>query len=67
MKCSGDNRRGLMMDNLKTIKTTRTDLEADVIPIVKKYLDELKYGYITLVVQDGVIIQVEKNEKIRLK
>lgn len=56
-----------MMDNLKNIKTTRTDLEADVIPIVKKYLDELKYGYITLVVQDGVIIQVEKNEKIRLK
>lgn len=55
------------MENTKTVKTSRTDLEKDVVPIVKKYLNELKYGYITLVVQDGVIIQVEKNEKIRLK
>ena len=52
------------MENRKSVKT---DLEKDVIPIVKNYLDELKYGYITLVVQDGVVVQVEKNEKIRLK
>lgn len=27
----------------------------------------IKYGSVTLVIQDGVIIQIESNEKIRLK
>jgi hypothetical protein len=27
----------------------------------------IKYGSITLIIQDGVIIQVDKNEKIRMK
>jgi hypothetical protein len=30
-------------------------------------LKTIKYGSITLVVQDGVVVQVEKNEKIRFK
>lgn len=34
---------------------------------VKTHLNTMKYGTITLVVQDNVVIQIEKNEKIRLK
>ena len=37
---------------------------------LKKLLELLgatKYGSITLVVQDGVAIQLERNEKLRLK
>ncbi|MFL0198719.1 YezD family protein [Clostridium sp. WILCCON 0269] len=37
---------------------------------VKKILESLKnisYGSITLVIQDGIVIQVETKEKIRLK
>ncbi|WP_420490551.1 YezD family protein [Neobacillus drentensis] len=30
-------------------------------------LDSLKYGSITLVIQDGKIVQIEKNEKVRLQ
>ncbi|WP_261797572.1 YezD family protein [Bacillus testis] len=30
-------------------------------------LSNLKFGNITLVVQDGKVIQIEKNEKVRLK
>ncbi|MGO4887000.1 YezD family protein [Anaerobacillus sp. MEB173] len=30
-------------------------------------LKDLKYGSITLVIQDGKVIQMEKNEKVRLK
>ncbi|PLT31922.1 DUF2292 domain-containing protein [Peribacillus deserti] len=30
-------------------------------------LAEVKYGSITLVVQDGKVIQIEKNEKVRLQ
>jgi hypothetical protein len=34
---------------------------------ILKMVGEVKYGSITLIIQDGVIIQVDKNEKIRMK
>lgn len=42
------------------------ELEA-VFSKVKELLTGLSYGSITLVVQDGKVIQMEKNEKVRLK
>jgi hypothetical protein len=30
-------------------------------------LRNVKYGSVTLVVQDGIVVQVERNEKIRFK
>ncbi|WP_446899769.1 YezD family protein [Clostridium sp. LBM24168] len=29
-------------------------------------LETIKYGSITLVIQDGKVVQIEKNEKVRL-
>jgi hypothetical protein len=34
---------------------------------LKAMLQDMKYGSITLVVQDGKVIQLEKVEKVRLK
>lgn len=34
---------------------------------LKEMLSTMKYGSITLVIQDGKVIQLEKNEKVRLK
>lgn len=34
---------------------------------IKTMLDTMKYGSITLVVQDGKVIQLEKSEKVRFK
>ena len=34
---------------------------------VEKIISSMKFGTITLIIQDGVLIQIEKNEKIRLK
>ncbi|WP_374110610.1 MULTISPECIES: YezD family protein [Neobacillus] len=34
---------------------------------LESMLVSLKFGSITLVVQDGKIVQIEKNEKVRLK
>lgn len=34
---------------------------------IKAALTTMQYGSITLVIQDNMIIQVEKNEKVRLK
>ena len=39
----------------------------EVLENIKKAVESIKYGTVTLIIQDGVIIQMEKNEKIRLK
>jgi hypothetical protein len=32
-----------------------------------RYIQETKYGSVTIIIQDGKIIQIEKNEKVRFK
>jgi hypothetical protein len=34
---------------------------------LQEMLQSMKFGSITIVVQDGKVIQLEKNEKIRIK
>ncbi|WP_332633756.1 YezD family protein [Halalkalibacter flavus] len=34
---------------------------------LQELLKGLKYGSVTLIVQDGKVIQLEKNEKVRIK
>ncbi|CAM3878234.1 DUF2292 domain-containing protein [Bacillus cereus] len=34
---------------------------------IQTMLADMKYGSITIVVQDGKVIQLEKSEKVRLK
>ena len=38
----------------------------DLEKLVREALRAMRFGSVTLVVQDGVVIQVDKNEKIRL-
>lgn len=33
---------------------------------IRAALQEIKFGTVTLVIQDGKVIQIDKNEKIRL-
>lgn len=33
---------------------------------IKQLIESIRYGSVTVVVQDGKVIQIEKNEKIRL-
>jgi hypothetical protein len=39
---------------------------ADLEKLVRDSLRAIRFGTVTLVVQDGVVIQVDKSEKIRL-
>jgi hypothetical protein len=39
----------------------------EVINQLEQMLENLKFGSITLVVQDGKVVQIEKNEKVRLQ
>lgn len=42
-------------------------LERSHLDILEKILSDMKYGNITIIVQDGKIIQIDKTEKYRLK
>ena len=39
---------------------------ADLERLIRETLASLRFGTITLIVQDGLVIQVDRNEKIRL-
>ncbi|BAK15716.1 YezD family protein [Solibacillus sp. FSL W7-1472] len=39
----------------------------ETIEKIKDTVASVKYGTVTLVIQDGHVVQIEKNEKIRLK
>ena len=39
----------------------------DVFDKTKKIINETGYGSVTLVIQDGVVVQIERQEKIRIK
>jgi hypothetical protein len=40
--------------------------EKDLAKIID-YINDIRYGSVTVVIQDGHVLQIEKNEKIRLR
>lgn len=47
--------------------STRKDNIEVTLESVKKMVSSMRYGSVTLIIQDNYIVQIEKNEKIRLK
>lgn len=47
-------------------KAKENNLE-ETLEKIKSTVASIKYGTVTLVIQDGHVVQIEKNEKIRLK
>ncbi|MGN0143555.1 MAG: YezD family protein [Clostridium sp.] len=47
--------------------SNKKNLNIKNLGVVEKMISNMKFGSITLIIQDGVLIQIEKNEKIRLK
>lgn len=41
--------------------------ENEYLRIVQQMVEEIKYGTISIVVQDGKVVQIEQNKKIRLR
>lgn len=50
------------MSTHKKNNITDTDMKK-----IREFLETIQYGSVTVIVQDGKIIQIEKNEKVRLK
>ena len=42
-------------------KITQEELEQ-----IKKLIESVRYGAVNIIIQDGKIVQIDKNEKIRL-
>jgi hypothetical protein len=40
--------------------------EKDIQKIIE-FIETIQFGSITLIIQDGRIVQIEKNEKVRIK
>lgn len=38
----------------------------DLLEKLRKLISEVKFGNVTLIIQDGKVIQIDKTEKIRL-
>lgn len=41
--------------------------ESAYLKVVKQMVEEIKFGTVSIVVQDGKVVQIEENRKIRLK
>lgn len=48
-------------------KEKKTYANQRYMELIEKMIDEIKYGQITITVQDEQIVQVEQNKKIRLR
>lgn len=45
----------------------RQVLDSSHLNTLEKLLNDMKYGSITLIIQDGKIVQIDKTEKYRVK
>jgi hypothetical protein len=53
-------------DAFDTAPTGPLDRTPDALDRIRTALRGLRYGTVTAVVQDGVVVQVERTEKIRI-
>lgn len=60
------NLRGETVDSGKKPAKRNCVGENDIQRIVE-FIESIQYGSITVVIQDGKIVQIEKNEKVRMK
>lgn len=42
-------------------------INASDINKIKEFLETIQFGSVTVIIQDGKVIQIEKNEKVRMK
>jgi len=56
-----------MSERHETFHLTQDDQESDALTRIESALRGLRFGTVTAVVQNGVVVQVERTEKVRLQ
>jgi hypothetical protein len=52
---------------MSLVKLDTNKISTERLEEIRSMISQIKYGSITLIIQDGIIVQVDKNEKIRIK
>ena len=55
-----------MAEAIDSHSTPATESDPRALAKVRDALNGLRYGEVTIVVQDGVVVQVERTEKVRI-
>lgn len=56
------------MADLSTVINKKTEsISNEDLKRLLDLMESVRYGSITLIIQDGKVVQIEKNEKVRLK
>ena len=56
----------MVNDEVKVLKNSGI-LKKEEIRLIQDLISNLKYGFLTLKIQDGVLIQIDKNENMFYK
>jgi hypothetical protein len=54
-------------DSLGYAGTVTGRLRKEDLTKIIDYINDIRYGSVTVIIQDGNVLQIEKNEKIRLR
>jgi hypothetical protein len=63
---TGTDRTRTTLETGHAEKAAKRLREEDLERIIE-YINDIRYGSVTVIIQDGHVLQIEKNEKIRLK
>lgn len=44
----------------------KTEVTKDELLKIKAFIEDIRFGSVTVIVQDGKVVQIEKQEKLRL-
>lgn len=55
------------MVNNEGLDKRKTQISEEDIKKLLQYIESVQYGSVTLYIQEGKIVQIEKSEKIKLK
>jgi len=56
-----------MLENPRAIQYKRDALGREELLKLLEIIEEVSHGSVTLIIQDGIVIQIDRNEKIRLR
>jgi hypothetical protein len=56
-----------MVEKPRLIHYKREPLGQEELRKLLEIIEEVSHGSVTLIIQDGIVIQIDRNEKIRLK
>jgi len=52
---------------MSLVRVDTDKISTEKLEEILNMISQIKYGSLTLIIQDGIIVQIDRNEKIRIK